>query len=279
MVGRSYVSRKWRNSFRCDPPCEGLLPKQNRGEPYDPENHVSVTTAAAQTGGSRATAETYAVITTDSDSSPDGLVHTATGAPITEVVKTRNNATGAVETTEYWYTDPTTGELTMTSTDQDIGRNDQAPLQLIQLVGEARREYFTSYADEYITATDLFDWILGTATFLHGFKADGTPVTRGAVDSDYLASVTITLKPVGGGTGVMGEGDGVSTTSEAAVTDTGTAFQNLDAGGSRTYGGLQTNGLYAKCEFALGGQIHIAAGSVVVVSAIVASLPVDETTV
>lgn len=272
----------------CGPRCEGFYPPTNRGEPYDPENHESVTATAVKNCASRmvCVSSNEALMTeTDSDSVVECLFHIPTGSPITEIVRVREEQTGDIQWTEYWFWDETLGEMNMTNNTQLVGRNCTPDLQL---QGTKKFEIFDPANDVIVTAADLkaamagtspIASLLGGAITLRGFKSDGSEASLPFDDSEhFIAKIDFDLKPKHGGAGDLSESDGRATTSEAVYSTDGVEFVNVDPGGSRTGGQLVGDKLI-RPDFDQTGVIKVLAGSVVALTVVGATLVIDEDTV
>jgi len=134
-----------------------------------------------------------------------------------------------------------------------------------QFSGTWHRDYVAGGATLIRTAAQIVADAIATAAQVR--KSDGS--TRALAVTDFIASIDVDLKPVGG------QGNAIAvqvsaTTANASLTDGGAVY-NIDAGGSGQVGALRDeNDFYLRTGFQ---QIEIAAGSIVVVSVVFASIP------
>ena len=146
----------------------------------------------------------------------------------------------------------------------DIEKPAPAP-ELVQSVGEHKFEVFNAVADTTLTAASIISQAVldGVQVFLPDGSASPLAVTG------FIARIVISLKPVTGGVGALGE-TAQSTTSEAIVTAGGQTL-NMDPGGSQTFGAIETGGFLVPTSFT---DLRVLAGSSVLVTVVFATAPV-----
>lgn len=157
------------------------------------------------------------------------------------------------------------GELKMAANTQTTGQNAPVAIPaLAQFVGEDKFEVYDLNADTTLTEAQIIADAVTRNTQLYNKVAVGQPLTTAA----YIAKIVISLKPMAGGQGTLGE-DARATTSEAIVVINGTT-ENMDPGGVQTFGDLRNGEFLMPSNFT---EMQVQAGSVVVVSVVFATTP------
>lgn len=203
---------------------------------------------------------------------PEDYVYLPTGEGPVWIEVTYDDFGNRVET--FYYLD-TNGETQVSNNSNDVGRNEAPAVSgvvLAQLLGEHKFEVFADGANEVVTAQDMVDRAVAAASNLRTHLSDGTLVESAALSSDLLVKIDVDLKYIEGGHGGIGE-DGRSTTAEMIITNSGET-QNVDGGGSRTFGDLRSDNWYLPNDFE---SIEVLDGSVVEVTIVLARGPADET--
>lgn len=165
----------------------------------------------------------------------------------------------------------------MANNSQSVGFN--ALPRSLQLKGEKKTEHFAPVGggNVIVTAADLIAAAVADGTIMSGYKqVDNSLVSVAADGSESVIKIDIDLKPIGGGEGAIGDASR-TTTSDAIVTDLSGSTQNMDGGGSRTFGSLEpdSSGFNVPANFL---QVEIIEGSLVEITTVFARAPVDEAT-
>lgn len=165
----------------------------------------------------------------------------------------------------------------MANNSQSVGQN-VAP-NLLQLKGGYKTEFYAAIGGGAITVTaaDLIAQAVTDGVLMSGYKKlDGSLVQVAADGTEFVYHTDIDLKPINGGADALGDAI-VASSADAVVTDVAGGTQNMDGGGSRTFGAREAGAgdFEVPANFA---QVEIAEGSIIEVTISLARPPVNEAT-
>lgn len=162
----------------------------------------------------------------------------------------------------YYYIDA--NGVTTLSNNQTVGAN--ALPAKVQFIGNHKYEILAA-ADMKVSLDDMKTAMETAGALLYDPLSNSQAFVAKA---DMIVKIDIDLKPVEGGAGELGETDGRATSSEAAVIMPNGDYQNIDPGGSRTFGDVKNGEFYVPTNF---DTLQIAAGSVVEITLLGATVP------
>ena len=163
----------------------------------------------------------------------------------------------------------------MSNNSQSVGRNE--PGRLLQLVGGFKTEYLGAVGGTTVTVADLITKATTDGVLMQGTKTvNGSVVSVAADGTEYVYKIDVDLKPIGGGFDTIDDAT-VSSTSRALVTGVAGNTQNMDGGGSRTFGerDAPNGGFLVPSNFA---SVTVDEGSIILVSVSLARPAANEAT-